>query len=306
MFNITEFLIIIPFLIDRWIGDPEFRYHPVRFIGISASWLEKVLNTGNVRRFKGLLFTLEIVIFWYLLFYILDKYLKDYQVFYIGYQIIFIYFGISSYELSKRILKIDDLIEKDIEMARQKLSLIVGRDTEKLDPQGIRRALVETVSENFNDGFVAPLFYYILGGLPLLYFYKVVNTLDSMVGYKNERFGEFGFFSAKLDDVVNFIPARLTVLIIYLASLEKDVLLYAIKYGGNHSSPNSGYPEAAISGVIKCRLGGPNFYGGVLVEKPYIGEADKEITRSDIIKSVKIISISSYITIIICLAVLIL
>lgn len=305
MFNITECLIIIPFLIDRWIGDPEFRYHPVRFIGISASWLEKFLNRGTFRRFKGLLFTLVIVMFWYLLFYILDKYLKDYQVVYIVYQIIFIYFGISSYELSKRILNIDELIEKDIEMARQQLSLIVGRDTEKLDPQGIRRALVETVSENFNDGFVAPLFYYILGGLPLLYFYKVVNTLDSMVGYKNERFKEFGFFSAKLDDIVNFIPARLTVLIIYLASLEKDVLLYAIKYGRNHSSPNSGYPEAAIAGVVKCRLGGPNFYGGVLVEKPYIGEAEKELTRREIIKSVRIISRSAYISIIISLVVLI-
>ncbi|MCX8085131.1 MAG: adenosylcobinamide-phosphate synthase CbiB [Calditerrivibrio sp.] len=285
----------IAFFIDRFIGDPEFRYHPIRGIGLLAFTLEKTMNKGGCKKLKGFLFNIILTVGVYLFFLLLDFTLISYSHLYHVYHIVMLYFGISSYELIKRVKRIDILLKSDIEKARRELSMIVGRDTKTLEEQGIRRAMLETLSENLSDGFVAPVFYYLLGGLPLLYFYKTVNTLDSMVGYKSERYREFGYFSAKLDDLLNFIPARLTALLFFLATLDLDVLKYIKKYGRNHTSPNSGYPEAALAGVLKCSFGGPNYYNGKLVEKPYIGENNRKLTPQDTAKSLKTVSIASYI-----------
>ncbi|MCA1926965.1 MAG: adenosylcobinamide-phosphate synthase CbiB [Calditerrivibrio sp.] len=307
MFDYSQPLaFLVAFIIDRLVGDPEFRYHPVRFIGLTASCMEIFLNNGRFRILKGMIFTLVLITIWYLLFYFIENYIEKYKWLYFFYQIVFIYFGISSYELSKRVLRIEKLIKEDIDESKKELSLVVGRDTKPLDVQGIRRSMIETISENFSDGFMAPLLYYLLGGIPLLYVYKVVNTLDSMVGYKNEKFKDFGFFSAKVDDIFNFIPSRLSALIISLASMNRDSLAYALRYGRNHTSPNSGYPEAAMAGAIGCRLGGPNYYGGILFDKPYIGDNDRDIEELDIYRSVEIIRRSSYISVIIALGVLLL
>jgi adenosylcobinamide-phosphate synthase len=171
----------------------------------------------------------------------------------------------------------DALISGDLAEARRYLSYIVGRDTENLDEEEIWRAVVETVAENTSDGVIAPLFYLMIGGPVLGLAYKAVNTLDSMVGYKNERYLLFGRASARFDDFVNYIPARLTGLLVVLAAPflglpAKQSWRIMARDGRNHSSPNSGIPEASVAGALGVRLGGTNLYGGVPVEKPTIGD----------------------------------
>lgn len=297
MFNIEIIYLTAAFTFDRILGDPEFKYHPIRAIGFTAKILEKVLNKGRWKKFKGFLYASCLIVSWYFFFYSIESKLKENEIIYGIYHVLFLYFGISSYELSKRALLIEDFMKENMSLAKYQLSLIVGRDTAPLNEQGVRKALIETLSENLSDGFVAPLFYYLLGGLPLLYAYKVVNTLDSMVGYKNEKFAEFGFFSAKIDDILNFIPARITVLILFFSTFNKRVITYAFKYGRNHPSPNSGYPEASMAGILQCRLGGPNYYSGNLINKPFLGEVERVLYQEDIIKSVKIIKRASYLAI---------
>jgi adenosylcobinamide-phosphate synthase len=174
------------------------------------------------------------------------------------------------------------LSNEGLEAGRKRLSWIVGRDTSQLNTTQIRTAVLETLAENLSDGVVAPLFYYAIGGLPLMFAYKMVNTLDSMIGYKSERYRQFGCFAARTDDVFNFIPARVTALLMLLVTFRWNVLPFVLKYGPKHASPNSGYPESAMAGILKCRFGGPNVYHGVLVEKPFIGTNQREITAKDI------------------------
>ncbi len=201
----------------------------------------------------------------------------------------------------------------DIALARRELSLIVGRDTERLDDTEICRAVIETVAENTSDGVVAPLFYLMIGGPALALAYKAVNTLDSMIGYKNEKYINFGWAAARLDDAVNYIPARITAVMICLASdiqrLERilspnselrtlSFQLYSgwstlLRDGGKHPSPNSGYPEAAVAGALGIRLGGPSSYGGLKSTKPYIGTKRHRITKKHVEMSVRLMYSSS-------------
>jgi adenosylcobinamide-phosphate synthase len=169
-----------------------------------------------------------------------------------------------------------------VEAARNQLARIVGRDTSKLSADKIRRAVLETLSENLSDGVIAPLFYYAIGGIPLMLTYKMVNTLDSMIGFKTDRFAQFGWSSAKLDDLLNFIPARLTALFMSLCTLSLRGLKFIFIFGKKHSSPNAGYPEAALAGILNCRLGGPSTYQGILIDKPYLGINKRMITSRDI------------------------
>ncbi len=188
----------------------------------------------------------------------------------------------------------------DIKKARKKVSMIVGRQTQKLDEAAITRATVETVAENFVDGFLSPLFFAMVGGAPLALAYKMVNTLDSMVGYKNETYIFFGRASARIDDAANFIPARISVLIISLSafifSIKKSILAFKTGFhqGSLHKSPNAGYPEAAFSGALKIRLGGPSFYHGAIVEKPFIGKSFKDPGKEKIKQACDLMMFSSF------------
>ena len=176
----------------------------------------------------------------------------------------------------------------DRRKARKKgaLDRIVGRDTSALSAQEVRTAALETLAENLSDGVVAPLFWYLLLGVPGMLAYKMVNTLDSMVGYKNERYRRFGCFAARLDDVANYIPARLTALLMILVSGRFSLLRFVGKYGSRHASPNSGYPEAALAGILNCRFGGPHYYFGEEVWKPFIGNNERALTTEDMKKAV--------------------
>jgi adenosylcobinamide-phosphate synthase len=154
-----------------------------------------------------------------------------------------------------------------------------------LSENQIRIAALETLSENLSDGVIAPLFYYAIGGIPLMLAYKMVNTLDSMIGYNNERFKDFGMFAARTDDVANFIPSRITALLMVLVTLNWKGLKFILKYGNKHSSPNSGYPEAALAGILNCRFGGPNLYHCKTIEKPFIGDNNRTISNNCIIQA---------------------
>jgi len=168
-----------------------------------------------------------------------------------------------------------------LEGGRRQLSYIVGRDTARLNEQQIRTAVLETMAENLSDGVIAPLVFYALGGVPALFAYKMASTLDSMIAYKSERYKAYGWFAARLDDLLNLVPARLTALLMVLVSFSRSGLTHILRYGHQHASPNAGYPEAALAGILKCRFGGPNVYHGKLVEKPYIGHQVKRIATRD-------------------------
>jgi len=186
----------------------------------------------------------------------------------------------------------------DIAASREKLSWIVGRDTSQLQPQQINRAVVETVAENTVDGIIAPLFFLLLGGAPLAMAYKAVNTLDSMVGYKHEKYRAIGMVSARLDDVANFIPARLSWLLLGVAAFlcRKDgsrALQIGWRDRYNHSSPNCAWSEASVAGALGIRLGGPNDYFGERVEKPWIGDAQRDISVDDISHTIRLMWVAS-------------
>jgi adenosylcobinamide-phosphate synthase len=196
---------------------------------------------------------------------------------------VWVYYCLANHSLIAEGKKVFSVLENEgLEAARMQLSRIVGRDTSKLNAQQIRIAVLETMSENLSDGVVAPLFYYAIAGVPGMMAYKMVNTMDSMLGYRSERYEWFGKFAARLDDVANFIPARLTALLMVLVAGSRRGLLFIFKFGSKHKSPNAGYPEAALAGILDCRFGGPNVYYGKVVEKPFIGKNDRVIESNEI------------------------
>ena len=176
-------------------------------------------------------------------------------------------------------------LDRSLEEGRAQVARIVGRDTSELTAQEVRTAALETLAENLSDGVIAPLFWLALLGTPGMLAYKMVNTLDSMIGYKTERYRDFGCWAAHIDDVANYLPARLTALLMVLPyaifNFQFSIFDFVRRYGRNHASPNSGYPEAALAGILDCRFGGPHYYFGQLFPKPYIGDNPRELTTAD-------------------------
>lgn len=274
--------IILGFLLDLIIGDPQNPWHPIRGIGLLCKKTEKIFRKilSKSLRLAGLLTWIVVVLVVFLFNYLLLKGATIISpLLAIALSAVMIYFCISTKALKVEGLKVIKYILKDdIEGARKQLSYIVGRDTKNLDKEAISRAVIETVAENMSDGVIAPLFYAGIGGAPLAFLYKAVNTMDSMFGYKNDKYMEFGYFPAKLDDIFNYIPARLTgyftVIVAFILGLDyKNSFKIYKRDKNNHSSPNSAHPEAAVAGALGVRLGGSNYYFGKLVEKPSIGDA---------------------------------
>jgi len=295
-FTIDPLVVILAFLLDIVIGDPRWLPHPVRCIGIAISTIEGILRRYLKRpsqeRFGGIILALTISASVFGVVFFIEKILFIISInplLYVFGIIFFVYLTsttIATRGLVDSALSVINSIEdKDLVSARKNLSMIVGRDTENLSEKRILRATIETLSENLSDGIVAPLFYLSIGGLPLAMTYKAINTLDSMVGYKNERYKYFGWASARLDDIANYIPARITGIIIvfsaFLFNLFKDtrnslsITWYSLKTmlfeGRKHTSPNAGIPEAAMAGAVGIIIGGPSAYGGLIINKPYIG-----------------------------------
>ena len=215
-----------------------------------------------------------------------------------------IYTSISLKSMKDEIMPIyNSLKNKEIENARRYLSNVVRRDTEKLDESEIIRAAIETISENTVDGIISPIFYAFIGGVPLDVLYKVVNTLDSMVGYKNEKYRYFGIASARFDDILNFIPARLSIIFISLAFFFYNrnglkAFKISLRDGHKNPSPNSGYPESCFAGGLGIRLGGINYYNSVPIFKPYLGDKIKEIDLNMIVDALNITYITSFLFVI--------
>jgi adenosylcobinamide-phosphate synthase len=175
-----------------------------------------------------------------------------------------------------------------LEAGRTQVARIVGRDTSQLSAQEVRTAALETLAENLSDGVIAPLFWLALLGVPGMLAYKMVNTLDSMIGYKTERYRDYGCWAAHIDDVANYIPARLTAFLMVIATGRLSLWRFVWRNGRRHASPNSGYPEAALAGILDCRFGGPHYYFGQLFDKPYIGENDRQLTTADMKTAVRV------------------
>ncbi|HYF82085.1 MAG TPA: adenosylcobinamide-phosphate synthase CbiB [Clostridia bacterium] len=281
------------FLVDLVLGDPPSMPHPVRLIGTYISSFEKYVRRlakselGTKAAGVFLLITtagLSYLLPWSILRFAgrVNPYL--YHIV----NVLLMYTCIAARCLSDEGGRIyNALLEGDLEKSRKLLSMIVGRDTYSLNESGITRGAVETVAENTSDGVIAPLFYMFIGGAPLAMAYKAVNTLDSMVGYKNDRYLHFGWASARFDDIANYIPARLTGILMVLASMllgldYKRSFQILIRDSRNHSSPNSGFPESAAAGALGVQLGGTNHYFGKPVEKPTIGEPSRSMNKNDI------------------------
>nr|WP_321355408.1 adenosylcobinamide-phosphate synthase CbiB [uncultured Draconibacterium sp.] len=285
-----HFDIILPLLsgfgLDCLIGDPYFLPHPIRLFGKAISVGETKLNRGRNRKIKGALLASLLIVTTYFVLKLGLTLLSTYQNLFFTVSSLFVFYGLANRSLIQEALHVVVKLEKEgLEAGRLQLSMIVGRETAELNENQIRTAVLETLAENLSDGVIAPLFFYFIGGVPAMFAYKMANTLDSMIGYKNERYKDFGFFTAKLDDVFNFIPARLTAVLMAVVSFNFRAIKFILKYGSKHSSPNAGYPEAALAGILNCRFGGPNRYHGVLVEKPFIGENPRPVSVNDVYKA---------------------
>jgi adenosylcobinamide-phosphate synthase len=285
-FMIVAIPLVAGYLLDLLLGDPRWLPHPIRLFGSVVGKGESLLNKGEYKLLKGALLTILLCTLVFSFFYIAQHWLLAISTpAYYLFASIFVFYGLANKSLLQEGKEVFDTLKyQGLEAGRKRLSWIVGRQTSALDENQIRTAVFETLSENLSDGVIAPLFYYAIGGVPAMMVYKMINTLDSMIGYKSERYFYFGKFAARLDDVANFIPARLTALLMVLVTFSKQGLIYVLKYGHQHASPNSGYPEAALAGIVQCRFGGPNTYHGQLVVKPFIGETPREIAHEELKK----------------------
>ncbi|VAX33065.1 Adenosylcobinamide-phosphate synthase [hydrothermal vent metagenome] len=314
--------LVLAFLVDSLIGDPRWIPHPVRCIGEFISWLE-----GQTRKFgyspvsekvSGGIVVSIVVVTTYLVTYLftetVSSVFRDIPILNIISLNDMVIALAGSMTIALRGLResaenvLSELRRSDLDSAREQLGHIVGRDTEGLNREGILRATVETLSENVSDGVIAPMFYFAIGGLPLAMAYKAINTLDSMLGYKNERYINFGYVAARLDDIANYIPARLTAwtIIFSAAVLSSDkvspsrAVRVMLRDGRKHSSPNAGLPEAAMAGALGIQLGGPSSYEGVVSVKPFIGEGEREIELEDGAMADRIIKTAGGIGMILC------
>jgi adenosylcobinamide-phosphate synthase len=306
MYDYLALQIGIAFILDILIGDPRWLPHPVRIIGRCVELLEKVLRRVFAsERLAGVFLAGITVAGTYLLTYeIINMFSRFGRIWEFAVSTIIIFFSLSIRDLfkeAKGVMK--ELDSGNIGQARERLSQIVGRDTHNLDEQQITKACVETTAENSVDGIIAPLFFAFIGGPALAMAYKAINTLDSMVGYKYGKYLDLGWASAKLDDLVNYIPARIAAVILPMSSYVCGAdFLNSIKIikrdGRKHPSPNSGIPEAAIAGALRIRLGGPSTYKGVVSDKPFIGGQTNEIVTDNIKHTIRIVFMAAVMSVV--------
>ena len=297
MIKWTAVMLVIGFLLDLLIGDPRWLYHPVRIIGNSITFFEKWLRkcfpkTPSGEKMAGCVLVILIC---------LESSLAPFVLLFLAFKIhtavgivlgsFFCYQMLATKSLKDESMRVYEKLEHGtIEEARVAVSMIVGRDTQNLNKEGVTKATVETVAENTSDGIIAPIFYMAVGGPVLMYLYKGINTMDSMLGYKNDKYLYFGRCAAKLDDVANYIPARISgwLMVVASAFVKMDVKNAAKIYRRdrrNHASPNSAQTEAAMAGALDVQLAGNAYYFGKLYEKPTIGDAIRPIEVEDIRRS---------------------
>jgi adenosylcobinamide-phosphate synthase len=305
------YILLAAFALDIMLGDPQRLPHPVRWLGRAIEILEPPFRRIHANlTFCGALYAVVLILgTWLLTFLVLDVAYRVHPLFKTLLDIILIYYSISIRSLADAAMEVEQCLQqKKVQAAKKKVAMIVGRDIEKYKEEGLARATVETVAENLVDGVTAPLFFAAIGGAPLALAYKMTNTLDSMVGYKNETYLQFGKASARIDDVLNYIPARLTVPVVALAAqilagCGERALMTAVCEGPNHASPNAGYPEAAFAGALAVKLNGPNYYNGKLVKKPFIGVRYGQSSPAHIKKACELMILSSFLWLILLIGV---
>ena len=296
------YILPVAFILDLVLGDPPFLPHPVRWMGKAIDVAEPSFRKIPVNLITaGALFAASLILgAWLLTWLLLSAINSVHPLLKNGVEIILMFYCISAGSLEEAALEIRRYLkDKNITWARGKVAMIVGRDVANYQEADIARATVETVAENLVDGVISPLFFAAIGGAPLAMAYKMVNTLDSMVGYKNKKYLNFGKAAARIDDVLNYFPTRLAVPIISLAThilsgKGSRSLKTAMQEGANHSSPNAGFSEAAFAGALSIKLNGPNFYNGELVDKPYIGIQFGKTSTEHIKKACDIMMLSSF------------
>ena len=296
--------LLIGWLLDLLFGDPARLPHPVVWFGRMIAFGEHRLNKGTHRKAKGALLAVTLI----LLVFAVTWFVRS-QLFTIHYSLftifdaIAIFYCLAGTTLIREVREVFLALDRSLEEGRAQVARIVGRDTSQLSAQEVRTAALETLAENLSDGVIAPLFWLLLLGTPGMLAYKMVNTLDSMIGYRTDRYRHFGCWAARLDDAANYIPARLTALLMVIASGFSGYsglsgssgysglprrLAFVRRYARCHASPNSGYPEAALAAILDCRFGGPHYYFGQLFYKPYIGSNDRPLTTADMRLAVRI------------------
>ena len=278
---INPIALLIGWLMDLVFGDPERLPHPIVWFGRMIAFGEKRLNRGRHRKLKGGLMSVALILLVFGVSWLIRHTLQI-SLLVIAFDAIIVFYCLAGTTLIREVRQVFLALDRSLEEGRAQVARIVGRDTSELTAQEVRTAALETLAENLSDGVIAPLFWLLLLGTPGMLAYKMVNTLDSMIAYHTERYLDFGCWAAHIDDVANYIPARLTAL------LMGGKLWFIRKYARNHASPNSGYPEAALASILDCRFGGPHKYFGEVFDKPYIGENDRPLTTADMKTAVRI------------------
>ena len=313
--------LLVGWVLDLVFGDPQRLPHPVVGFGKAIAFFEHRLNKGRHRMLKGALMSIALIAATYAVGLVFTSHFSLFTShfslftshfslltshFSLLFDVIIIFYCLAGTTLIREVRQVFLAVDRSLEEGRAQVARIVGRDTSQLSAQEVRTAALETLAENLSDGVIAPLFWLALLGVPGMLAYKMVNTLDSMIGYRTERYKDFGCWAAHIDDVANYIPARLTALLMILSSSlftfhsslftshsslitsHSSLLTFVRKYGRCHASPNSGYPEAALAGILDCRFGGPHYYFGQLFDKPYIGTNDRLLTTADMQKAVRV------------------
>lgn len=317
MIALTHILALLAgWTLDLLLGDPAWLPHPVVWFGKMISFGEKRLNRGHHRKLKGGIMAITLIIsvfvITHLLLYACDyasSFFRNASAWYLlplgelkgGISAILIFYCLAGTTLVREVRDVFRAVDRSLDEGRKQVARIVGRDTSQLSAQEIRTAALETLAENLSDGVIAPLFWLAVLGVPGMMAYKMVNTLDSMIGYRTERYRQFGCIAARIDDVANYLPARITALFMVAAGGNlRSGIRFIAKYGHRHASPNSGYPEAALASILNVRFGGPHIYFGELIDKPYIGTNDRQLTTPDMQRAILINRMAEVMAIIVC------
>ena len=303
---INAISLLIGWLLDLIFGDPARLPHPIVWFGKVIAFCEHHLNKGSHRKLKGALMAMVLIVLVFFAtavirysLYLLPSPLGEGMGVRLFFDVIIIFYCLAGTTLIREVRAVFLALDRSLDEGRRQVARIVGRDTSELSAQEVRTAALETLAENLSDGVIAPLFWFAILGTPGMLAYKMVNTLDSMIGYRTERYRDFGCWAAHIDDIANYIPARLTALLMiggyWLLAISnwpkaksQKLIAFVRKNGRNHASPNSGYPEAALAGILDCRFGGPHYYFGQIFDKPFIGTNDRPLTTADMKTAVRI------------------
>ena len=303
---INAISLLIGWLLDLIFGDPARLPHPIVWFGKVIAFCEHHLNKGSHRKLKGALMAMVLIVLVFFAtavirysLYLLPSPLGEGMGVRLFFDVIIIFYCLAGTTLIREVRAVFLALDRSLDEGRRQVARIVGRDTSELSAQEVRTAALETLAENLSDGVIAPLFWFAILGTPGMLAYKMVNTLDSMIGYRTECYRDFGCWAAHIDDIANYIPARLTALLMIVGywllaisnwpkAKSQKLIAFVRQNGRNHASPNSGYPEAALAGILDCRFGGPHYYFGQIFDKPFIGTNDRPLTTADMKTAVRI------------------